>query len=87
MEIAKNGSEVACKCTFTGEELVTNVTISEQQCEIDIITKMWSVIICANVNYFSDLVSSFEIQIVSITLLIYVWDLLVRFASKRIQQN
>lgn len=82
MEIAKNGSEVACKCTFTGEELVTNVTISEQQCEIDIITKMWSsVIICANVNYFSDLVSGFEIQIVSITLLIYVWDLLVRFAS------
>lgn len=35
--------------------------------------EMWSsVIICANVNYFSDLVSSFEIQFVSITLLIYV---------------
>lgn len=76
MEIAKNGSEVACKCTFTGDELVTNITISEPQCEIDIITKMWSsVIICANVNYFSDLVSSFEIQIVSKTLLIYMFEI------------
>lgn len=81
MEIAKNSSEA-------GEALLTNVTISEQQCESGIITTMWSsVIICANVNYFSDLVSSFEIQIVSITLLIYVWDLLVPFASKRIEQN
>lgn len=81
MEIAKNSSEA-------GEALLTNVTISEQQCESGIITTMWSsVIICANVNYFSDLVSSFEIQIVSITLLIYVWDLLVPFASKRVEQN
>jgi len=27
MEIAKNGSVLACVITFTGEELVTNITM------------------------------------------------------------